>query len=208
MNNTIRRRRLIRWGALAAVAVALVVVIAALAADDSGNESSDLAFNGVPLPAFTGSGTDEAVGLKAPLFVTNDLDGNRTVVGGGGGPNDTAKIVVFVAHWCPTCQRELPELTEWLAANDLPNDVEIVVVSTFEDAQRGNHPPKAWVEAVGWPEPVMVDSGGGEIAAAFGMSSVPSWVVLDNTNFVMVRGTGPVAGSSLDYLVELAASGS
>lgn len=203
------RRRQLAIGVLVvgAALTALLIVLISSNGDDTGGNEPDLAFNGVNLPAFTGNGPDPAVGLKAPLFVTEDLEGNRVVTGGGGGPNDTAKVVIFVAHWCPTCQREVPRLAQWFATQDLPDGVEIVTVSTFPDPNRDNYPPSEWFASVGWPTPVLRDSGDGKIAASFGMSSVPGWVVLDDTNFVLARASGGLTDDDFSALVDLASTG-
>ena len=96
-------------GLLAIVALVILAVIA-FGGDDA-ERPEDLAFNGEPLPEFVAGETDPAIGMKAPIFVTEYLDGEYAFIGGGGGPNDTAKLVVFVAHWCPTCQAEVPEMS-------------------------------------------------------------------------------------------------
>lgn len=199
-----------RWGTWAAIAAGIVIAaIVALFVFSDGDDSDDtdeISFNGVGLPALT-DGPDPAVGVKAPLFVTTDLAGTeRFVVGGGGGPNDTAKVILFAAHWCPVCQQEIPVVADWLAANDLPDGVEVVAVSTFPDATRENHPPADWFAGVDWPDPVMVDDANGSILAMFGMTRVPAWVVLDNKNVVVARVTGALGPEGLESLVDLAAA--
>ena len=34
------------------------------------------------------------------------------------------KIVVFLAHWCPHCQAEVPRLVDWFGENGVPDDVD------------------------------------------------------------------------------------
>lgn len=199
-----------RWGTWAAAAAGVVVlVIIGLFVFGGGGSDDDsdegISFNGVGLPALA-DGPDPAVGVKAPLFVTTDLaTGERVVVGGGGGPNDTAKVILFAAHWCPVCQEEIPIVADWLKANGLPDGVEVVAVSTFPDATRDNHPPADWFAASGWPYPVMVDDANGSILAMFGMTRVPSWVVIDDQNFVTARVAGALDSAGLEALVGLAA---
>jgi thiol-disulfide isomerase/thioredoxin len=191
----------------AAIVIAALVAAIVVLTGDSADRPDDLAFNGTALPAYVGGETDPAIGAKAPLFTTEYLDGSYAFVGGGGGPNDTAKLVVFVAHWCPVCQAELPEISDWVARNGLPDGVEIVMVSTFQDPDRDNHPPADWFDDVGWEAPVAIDSQDGEIITTwFGMPSVPSWVLLTDLNFVLGRGTGPIPPEQLDGLITLAAS--
>ena len=194
---------LIIAGGVVALIVAIVVMFAASGGDDAADDTTDISFNGVQLPPFETPANDPAVGMKAPLFVTTDLTGEQHVVGGGGGPADTAKVILFAAHWCPTCQAEIPEVADYLNTTDLPEGVEFVTVSTFPNPSRDNYPPDAWFDSVDWPYPVMVDSGPGEIAQMFGMGGVPGWVVLDNQNFVLTRLTGGLDSAGLDALVNL-----
>lgn len=189
------------------VIIALVIVFATGGGDDEPTENlGTIGSNGAALPAFDGQGaSDPALGTKAPIVSATDLDGNPVVIDASGGPNDTAKVILFAAHWCPTCQAEIPEVAEYLELNELPEGVEFVTVSTFPNASRDNYPPDAWFASVDWPHPVVADTQSGEIADLFGMSSVPSWVVLDNTRTVIARTTGALGPAGVDQLVQLAA---
>ena len=192
----------IALGLILVVGAAIAIIATIASGDDADNE---IAFNGDFLPPYIDSGVDPAVGTKAPIFVTTDFDGNRVVTGSGGGPNDTAKLIGFFAHWCPVCQAELPVVTDWIGTRELPDRVEVVLVSTLENSSRGNHPPDEWFEREGWPLPVLVDSSNDEIAEAFGLVSVPYWVVLDDFNRVLMRTTGGLSADQLDGMVALAA---
>jgi thiol-disulfide isomerase/thioredoxin len=185
------------------VGIGVVVMAGVLTGDDP---ESTVAFNGEFLPAYDDEIRDPVLGVHAPIFVTHDLDGNRVVTGGGGGPNDTGKVIAFVAHWCPICQTEVPEIARWLDENVLPGNVELFAVSTFEDQSRDNHPPVDWFDEVGWPTKVLADSADSEIATAFGFTRVPSWVVLDAHNEVLLRTVGAVDDAQLAAMVELAAT--
>ena len=73
------------------------------------------------------------------------------------------------------------------------------------DATRDNYPPADCFTGVDWPYPVMADDAAGSIMTMFGMSRVPSWVVIDDQNFVTVRVTGALDEAGLEALVGLAA---
>ncbi len=195
---------LVGLGAVVVLAIVIAIFVAG-GGDDGDDGAAGISFNGSALPTL-GNGADQAVGLKAPVFVTTDLaTGEQVVVGGGGGPNDTGKVILFAAHWCPTCQREIPEVADYLNAVDLPDGVEFVTVSTFPDPNADNYPPDAWFAEVDWPYPVMADDQAGSIASMFGMTSVPGWVVLDDQNFVVGRTTGTMGGNGVAQLIALAA---
>ena len=192
-------------GVVAIIGVVIVgVAIAAAIALRSDGDDSTFEYNGVALPTFTGEGADPAFGLKAPIVVTEDFDGNRLVVGSGS-PNDPTTVFGLFAHWCPTCQAELPPIAHWLRENQLPDGVQVVAVSTFEDSGRDNHPPGDWFSSVDWPTTVLVDTGDDDIMELFGMEGVPGWVVLDEFNRVIHRETGPIGVDGFAALVNAAA---
>ena len=184
--------------------VVLGVVIAAVVAATGGDDDSVFEYNGVALPEYTGAADDPAYSLKAPIVVAEDLDGNRLVVGSGGGPNDPTSVWGFFAHWCPTCQGEVPPIAAWLNENDLPDGVAVYAVSTFENPGRDNHPPSEWFDSVDWPYPVLADTDDADIASLFGMANVPGWVVLDEFNRVIHRQTGAIGVDGFAALVHAA----
>lgn len=186
--------------AVVVIGVAIAAVVSLGGDDDS---SSTFEYNGVALPTFTGEGDDPAYGLKAPIVVTEDFDGNRLVVGSGSA-NDPTTVFGFFAHWCPTCQAEVPPIADWLRENELPDGVQVVAVSTFEDSGRANHPPSEWFSSVDWPATVLVDTDDDDIAMLFGMEGVPGWVVLDEFNRVIHRQTGPIGTDGFAALVNAA----
>lgn len=184
------------------IAVAVVVTIFAVAFS-GGDEESPVAISGDFLPLHEEGVADPAIGAKAPIFVAETFEGERVVTGGSGGPNDTGKVIAFVAHWCPTCQAELPKVADWLRTTELPDGVEVMAVSTFEDASRDNHPPSDWFQAVDWPTTAVADDDGA-IATAYGFQRIPSWVVLDDFNRVLMRTTGVVSETDLSAMAQLA----
>ena len=112
-----------------------------------------------------------------------------------------AKLVVFVAHWCPHCQREVPVLSQYLASNDLPPSVELLAVATGTNPDRPNYPPSLWLEREGWPAPVLADDTEGTVAQRFGLPSYPYFVAIDADGKVVARTTGEI---STDTFVDLA----
>ena len=87
-------------------------------------------------------------------------------------------MVIFAAHWCPHCQREIPIIQDWVDGGGLPDDVDIVTVSTGIEPTAPNYPPEAWFEREGWTAPVIVDETG-SVAQAYGLASYPYFVILD-----------------------------
>ena len=185
-------------GKVIAVAVGLVVVVAAIAAlalagSDSGSGSDDVVMDdygvvqtaGAPLPAL-GDEPDPAVGQQAPAITSERPDGTVEVDPGGAG---TARMLVFLAHWCPHCQAELPHYVE-LAEQGAFDDIETVAVLTSTSPDRPNFPPSAWLDREGWTGARFHDDRSSTAAAAYGVSSFPFTVFVDADGNVTERFSG------------------
>ncbi len=203
------RRVLLAIALMAAVSITIgvVVVLTGNGSSPSVIQTSDsVQVFGDKLPTFTDTGADAAIGATAPSFSTVDFEGNFHEVTGNGGPNDTAKVVGIFAHWCPHCQREVPIVSQWLADNQLPDRVEVVAVSSLVNSGRGNYPPSTWFASVDWPGPVLLDSTDNAIADAYGLSTIPYWVVLSPDNTVLDRRSGEIGADVFAGLVDMAAN--
>ncbi|MEL0193847.1 MAG: hypothetical protein VW962_02020, partial [Acidimicrobiaceae bacterium] len=59
------------------------------------------------LPALVDPHADESVGMPIPSLIGENFDGDVVAVR----PTDgVATLVVFLAHWCPHCNNEIPEI--------------------------------------------------------------------------------------------------
>jgi thiol-disulfide isomerase/thioredoxin len=184
------------------VGLALVVVLAiAIAGEESVDASigyGDPVVTGDPLPIFDPTAAaDPVVGLTAPSAVGADWDDNEVKIEADG----RAKIVVFLAHWCPHCQAEVPVVQTWLDEGNLPDDVDMYSVVTSTDRLRPNWPPQDWLEEEGWTVPAIMDNEIGTIAVNYGMSGTPFYVVLDGDNNVIRRASGEIGTAGLNALV-------
>lgn len=184
------------------VGLALVVLLAvAIAGEEEADASigyGDPVVTGDPLPVYnSGSPTDPVVGLVAPETVGADWEENEVRIEADG----RAKIVLFLAHWCPHCQAEVPVVQDWLDAGSLPDDVDIYSVATQTDRLRPNWPPQDWLEDEGWTVPVVMDDQIGTVGASYGMAGTPFYVVLDGDNNVVRRVSGEIGTAGLDVLV-------
>jgi thiol-disulfide isomerase/thioredoxin len=184
------------------VGLALVVVLAIAIAGEEPVDASigygDPVVTGDPLPIFDPTAAaDPVVGLTAPSAVGADWDDNEVKIEADG----RAKIVVFLAHWCPHCQAEVPVVQTWLDEGNLPDDVDIYSVVTSTDRLRPNWPPQDWLEEEGWTVPAIMDNEIGTIAVNYGMSGTPFYVVLDGDNNVIRRASGEIGTAGLNVLV-------
>jgi cytochrome c biogenesis protein CcmG, thiol:disulfide interchange protein DsbE len=189
-----------------AAVVVLAVVIAVLSTREAGSvvRTEDLAgsprIEGEDLGTFPGDpATDPARGRPAPVVHGEGFDDSPVVVGEPG----RAQLVAFMASWCPACQRELPELVAWVDDGRLPDDVELIVVSTGLDHTRPNWPPDDWLEREGYAGPILVDDAQGSVAMAAGLSATPFWLVIDDDGLVALRIAGLLGPEQLDEVAAL-----
>jgi thiol-disulfide isomerase/thioredoxin len=192
----------------ALVVVALAALLAGVAGGPSGEVAkaavdADLPQNrpvqvvGDPLPVLEEAGADQAVGRTAPELRGASFDGTPVTVRRDGTP----RALVFLAHWCPHCQEEVPVLARWLGNDRLPPGAELVAVSTAVRPEMPGYPPSAWLRQAGWPAPVLADDPQGSAASAFGLSGFPFFVLLDGRGTVVARASGEQSPRDLDRLL-------
>ena len=87
-------------------------------------------------------------------------------------------MLVFLAHWCPHCNAEVPRLVAWNNSGSVPDGLRVIGVSTAVAADRPNYPPSQWVVDKQWPFEVMADSTEMNAAAAYGVDGFPFFVVV------------------------------
>jgi cytochrome c biogenesis protein CcmG, thiol:disulfide interchange protein DsbE len=191
-------------------ALAVVALIATRSGDGDGADtnlaqSRPVQVIGAPLPADADAADDPAVGMAAPELRGASFDGSPVAITDDG----KAKLVVFVAHWCPHCQREVPVLVRWLQDGKLPASVSLYVVSTAVDQARPNWPPSTWLRQAGLTAPVLADDAQGSAASAYGLSAFPFFTAVGADGKVVARDSGELTPTQLDQLAaQLAAAGS
>jgi thiol-disulfide isomerase/thioredoxin len=163
---------------------------------------------GAPLPELPQSavgvvGPDPAAGADVPALAGQRFDGQPLTIPAAGRP----KVVMFVAHWCPHCQKEVPLIAEHLGGK-LPADVDLFTVSTGVAEDRPNFPPGPWLRRENWPVPTMVDDQASNAAKAYGLSSYPFFVAVDGSGKVVVRRSGELKVEEFDALLTAARTGS
>ena len=209
-----RRPNVVAFVLIGVVALALVAVVIGLVAgggdDDDGapalaDETGNVEVTGgadlAPYDA-AADGDDPAVGLDAPVLTGETFTGEPITV-----PGDGPAVIVFLAHWCPHCQREVPVIVDWLEENGEPDGVQLFGVATSIHDARENYPPSAWLEREGWTLPTIVDAEDSGGAAAFGLTSFPYFVAVDADGRVVARASGELPTDELEALIEAARGG-
>ncbi|HSJ83411.1 MAG TPA: TlpA disulfide reductase family protein [Acidimicrobiia bacterium] len=202
-----KSRATLWWILGGVVGLGLIVALAASIATEPEIDESigygDPTVEGDPLPVYAAGTQDVAIGLTAPTVTGADWEGNPVTIE----PNGNAKIILFLAHWCPHCQNEVPVVQDWVDAGNLPEDVELISVVTSTDRSRTNWPPQDWLEEEGWTSPSIMDDQIGIVAGNFGMAGTPFYVVLDGENVNLGRVSGEIGVDGLNALAALAQSG-
>lgn len=162
-------------------------------------ETAPVDITGEALPVFGDPTNDPAVGAPSPVLSGVSFDGTPVTIGG---PTENLTLVVFLAHWCPACNEEIPELVALAEADAYPEGVDVVAVSTAVAEDRDNYPPSDWFDDEGWPFPVMADDSNAAGFLAFGGNAFPFLVVLDTDGTVLLRKAGQSSGAETVMLLE------
>jgi thiol-disulfide isomerase/thioredoxin len=175
---------------------------------DAGEQTGAPVITGEALPPFPNPppfspDADPAFGLVAPEVVGTDFEDNTVTIQHDGTPT----AVVFIAHWCPHCQNEVPLVTEWLNETGGVEGVDLVSVSSSVNFQPSNYPPSSWLEEEDWPVPVIRDDANSSVYRAYGAGGFPYWVFLDGDGRVVARSAGLLEIAQLEALL-LALAGS
>jgi len=157
--------------------------------------------SGDVLPQLLTSVGDAAVGLPAPTITGENFAGEAVAIAADGTPT----AIVFLAHWCPHCQTEVPRVQAWLNSGGGVDGVEIVSVSTSVSAARANYPPSDWLEREQWSPDVLLDDATGSVHRSFGGGGFPYWVFLNADGTVAARTAGELDIATLEqFLLEIA----
>jgi thiol-disulfide isomerase/thioredoxin len=159
--------------------------------------------SGTPLPRVVEGVADAAIGMTVPEIAGADYAGNPVEINNDG----RAKMIVFLSHWCPYCQRETPNIRDWVDTTALPDNVDVYSVSTLTSADRVNYPPAPWLEIEEWNVPLIADDSADTAAAAFGLHAVPFWVLVHTDGTLAGRGSGAVPPEALTEIAGLLAQG-
>ncbi len=139
--------------------------------------------SGTPLVPLA-EGSDPALGLVAPTLSGISFDGSAVSSAATG-----RRAYVFLAHWCPHCQRELPKIVKLQAAGRLAG-VSLFAIATNTEKTAANYPPSSWFARENWTNPVLADTADSQAAQAFGLTSFPFIVVVDGEGRVVDRFSG------------------
>ena len=185
------------------VAVVLAALIAFVAgggetgAGDPDTPYGEVTVSGTELPRYAAQAPDLAVGAPMPVVEGTDLFGETLTLGPTGEP----QAIVFLAHWCPHCQREVPDVQSWLDETGGVEGVGIVGVATGIDPGQPNYSPRDWLSRERWEPATLWDDEASSALAAFGGNSFPFWVFVDGDGTIMGRLAGGMGSAELERIL-------
>ena len=149
------------------------------------------------LPEFAGENDDNiASGLAAPIFSAPNENSEIVSLE----KNGNAKALLFLAHWCGYCQKEVPVVQGLIDSVGVPPGVDVIAIATSIDRGRENDPPQRWLADEGWSEAQLYDLDR-EIGNAYGLTAFPYWVFLDKDLNVVARRTGNLPADMVGALL-------
>ena len=152
-----------------------------------------------PLPE---SGADTETGKSVAVLKGYDLQGRPITVDPAG--EGKATLVVFLAHWCQFCNREIPVLNKWRESGEVPTGLRVVGITTGSKSDQANWPPSKWLTAMKWPFEVMADSEAQEAAAAYGVGGYPFMAFVGANGKITARTSGEVPVEQLQIYANAA----
>lgn len=159
-------------------------------------EYGEVTVRGAALPQYTADASDAAIGQPAPSLSGVDFTGSPVSIDPASGE---PVLVVFVAHWCPHCQREVPRLVAW--SQSTTSDLRVVLVSTAASEERDNWPASSWLSSEKWTGDVLVDDVAMTALNTYGMTGFPAFVAVGADGTVLDRATGELSSQEIDALV-------
>jgi thiol-disulfide isomerase/thioredoxin len=177
----------------------------AQAAQNAKQEQASVTVIGEPLAAYPQTSSmvappaeDPAVGQTPPVLEGFSFDGKPVKIDPADG---RAKVVIFVAHWCPHCQAEVPLIQKWIDEGNQPENVDFYGVSTSVKRDQPNYPPSKWIIKEGFTPQVMLDNPSGTAAQAYALPGFPYFVMMDSSGKVTQRASGEVPIDQFGTLV-------
>jgi cytochrome c biogenesis protein CcmG/thiol:disulfide interchange protein DsbE len=103
---------------------------------------------------------------------------------------------VYLAHWCPHCQAEVPRIVALAEAGKL-DGIDVYAVAAAGHEELANYPPSSWLEGEDWPFPTKVDSAQSTAAEAYGLTGYPYFLLVDAQGTVVDRAEGELEDADI-----------
>lgn len=199
------------------IAIAAAIAVFASGGDDSSSPDTTAAIvdggvapaeyqkvtvDGDSLDPLGQDATDPALGKVAPNLSGYTFSGFPVSVKPATDGQPT--LLVFLAHWCPHCNAEMPRLINWYEDGLVPDDLRVIGIGTASRKDQANWPPSEWMQSFDWPFEVMADSEVNDAGIAYGVDGYPFMVVLDKDGKVAARHSGEMEESEIPNFINKA----
>ena len=183
--------------------ISLFILLLFISCSGTSFEFNEVTIKGGALPEFNRGGKDSAIGAFAPIPTGIDLNGNQITMSTRVGLEERkATVIVFLAHWCSHCQREVPMIQNWINKNGSSNNINLYSVATYIEKNKPNYPPNDWLIRENWSPSVIFDNEENIIAEHFGLSAFPYWVFLNSDGTVNMRHSGSLGEDKFDQIMK------
>ena len=163
-------------------------------------EFQKITSSGDALEALGSAETDPALGKQAPALSGYNFAGAPVNINPGS--DGKPMLLVFLAHWCPHCNAEVPRLNDWRDKGLVPADLRVVGITTSSRKDQANWPPSNWISEMNWQFEVMADSEEADAAFAYGVDGFPFLVLVNGQGKVVSRFSGEMEVNQIQEFIE------
>ncbi len=138
----------------------------------------------------------EAAADLAPDFTVYDEAGNELRLSDLRGKN---VIINFWATWCPPCRSELPDFdAAWAERGE---EIVFLMIDLTDGTDETRETVRAFLDETGYGFPVYYDEAF-EAAEAYGVSAIPTTVLIDREGRILARQLGAMSGEQLNSYLD------
>ena len=178
--------------------IVVVVLVAAglyLSRSDSGGETGVAGVAGeVSLTLSGEQGTVDPEMTPPDFFIIPDGGKAKSLAELKGKP----VFINFWNTWCPPCREEMPDLDRLY--REYGQDVEFIFINNLT-REKSVHDVTEFLSDNGYSIPVYLDRQG-EVARAYGISGIPTTVVLSGSGEVVYASAGQISYNKARSLIE------
>lgn len=148
---------------------------------------------------YTGAEGD-SVGRQAPAVSLPVVDADKQVTL----EEFRGKVVLldFWATWCPPCREQMPAVQNLEEDASLSGSVQILSINTDEQGDDPEQKAEAYLEEQGYTFTTLLDDG--SAADAFGVTQLPTLIVVDPDGNIAYREMGVHSEAELRKLIDQA----
>ncbi len=136
-------------------------------------------------------------GKTAPEITLQDLQGQNIELSDYRG-----KVVIlnFWASWCPPCKAEMPEINQAALQFAQGNEAVLLTVNLTDGSRETAAKARKYINDNNYSMTVLLDTGG-KVANTYGITSIPTTIIIDKNGIIQNRFSGGTTQSILEGYV-------